>query len=175
MTEPITPAPPKKNNSWIWFFVFIVVASAAVAGIMIWFNSSIQLTPEALEAASKRWQEAKITNYDLVYKKRLNNDEQGITFFVKVRDGNVQEVLMNGKRLAREEGVENDLRPFHSMDSHLRDLRRFLALDQKSKGTRAYFIASFDPTTGAIVHYIRSDRQQNHRVEMEFVLKPVEK
>jgi Family of unknown function (DUF6174) len=175
MTEATSPAPRKKNNSWIWFFVFIVVASVGVAAIMIWFNVSIQLTPAALEAAKKRWQDANIQDYNLVYKKRLNAEERAATFFVKVRGGKAQEVTMNGKPLQKEDENDPDPRPFHSMDSQFRYLERFMELDQKPKAPKVYFVASFDPQTGAILHYIRSDSQKKQRVEMEFVLTPIEK
>ena len=83
----ITLSPPRpKNHGWIYFFVFVFLASVFVALFMIWYNRSIQLTPEQLDAAKKLWQESNITNYNMIYKKRLLNDQDWTTFTVKVRD-----------------------------------------------------------------------------------------
>ena len=70
-----TPAPPKpKNNAWIWFFAFLLVASVGVVAFMIWFNNSIQLTPEKLAENLQRWKEKGPRDYKLTYTKRINND-----------------------------------------------------------------------------------------------------
>ena len=99
------PKPPPKNNwGWISFFVFVFVASIGVAGFMIWFNLSIQLTPEQLEAARKRWEEKGIKDYDMTYTVKHSPDEKITTFVVKVRGGEVKEVRMNeiGRASCRE-------------------------------------------------------------------------
>ena len=171
---PTTPALPKKNHVWIYFFVFVFTASVGVAVFMIWYNRSIKLKPEQLEEARKLWQETGPKSYDMVYKKRLNKEEQFTTFAVKVRQGKVEEVRMNGKQLEREKEEDQDPRPYHSMHAQFLYLTRFMDLDQKPNAPKVYFVAEFDSQTGAILHYTRSDSHTNQRVEMIFTLKAVE-
>ena len=170
MSDSITPPPRPKNHGWIYFFVFVFGASIFVALFMIWYNRSIQLTQEQLDAAKTRWQESKIANYNMVFKKRLLNDEDWTTFHVKVRDSKVQEVLMNGKPLAPETDGNPDPLPYHGMDAQFHYLEKFLKLDQEAKAPKVYFVADFDQKTGAIIRYTRYDRSKNQRVEMLFNL-----
>ena len=164
---PLPTAKPK-NHGWIYFFVFVFGASVFVALFMIWYNRSIQLTPDQLEAAKKLWQDSNIKNYNMVYKKKLLNDQDWTTFLVRVLDGRVKEVLMNGRPL-KAEGNQDPL-PYHSMDAQFRYLERFLDLDQKPNASKVYFVADFDQRTGAIIRYTRYDSSKQERVEMLFNL-----
>ena len=178
MNEAPTPAPgtpPKKNHAWIYFFAFLLIASVGVTGFMIWYNLSIQLKPGQLDEAEKHWRESNIKNYNMVYRNRLNFDDQWTTFAAKVRDGKVVEVLMNGKPLEKDKEEDQDPRPYHSMDAHFRFLARSMELDQKPNAPKVYFIADFDPQTGAIQRYTRYEPQTKQRVEMQFTLEAVEK
>ncbi|HZZ80345.1 MAG TPA: hypothetical protein VFE62_17670 [Gemmataceae bacterium] len=167
---PQPPAPPPPNNAWIYFFAFLVVASVTVTLFMIWFNNSIQLKRPELDAAYKLWKEKGPKTYNLVYTEQLNNDDHKTKFFVKVRDGKVQEVLMDGKPLepTKEDGEVHDPRPYHSMDAKFRDVERFMSIDEKKDAPRVYVIATFDPETGAILRYIRRVMGTTQRVELNF-------
>jgi hypothetical protein len=167
MSDNTSPAPRRENYGWVYFFIFVFGAGILVALIMIWFTRSIQLTPELLEAAKKRWQESKITDYNLTYKKKLNDDDW-MTFRVKFRKDKVQEVLMNGKPLQTE--GEQDPLPYHSMDAYFRFLERFLDIDQKPDAPKVYFVADFDQKTGAIIRFTRYNRSDRQRVEMIFIV-----
>jgi hypothetical protein len=165
----ITLSPPRpKNHGWIYFFVFVFLASVFVALFMIWYNRSIQLTPEQFDAAKKRWQTSNITNYNMVCKKRLLNDQDWTTFHVTVLDGKVREVLMNGRPLEAE--GNHDPLPYDSMDAQFRYLEGFLKIDQKPNAPKVYFVADFDQRNGAIIRYTRYDASQKQRVEMLFNL-----
>lgn len=172
---PEAPPTPKKNHAWIYFFVFIFVASLSMAAAMIAFNLYIQLKPEQLEAAEKLWKEKGPRNYNMVYTEQVNNDERKTVFGVKVRDGKVTEVTMNGKPLepTTEDGVERDPRPYHSMDALFRNIQRFMDLDQKKDAPRVYVTAIFDPDTGAIRRYIRRVMGSTQRVALEVEIEPV--
>ena len=164
----------KRNNyGWIGFFIFIVVASAAGAGIMIWWSLELQMKPEDFAAAKKRWQDARIKNYNLDYKKRLNSEERWTNFSVKVRGGKVQEVLMDGKPLEKSAEADSDPRIYHSMDAQFSFIQRFLDIDQKPGAPRAYVSAVFDPATGAVLHYVR--RLMAQRVELDYRLEVLDK
>jgi hypothetical protein len=156
--------PIKKNRGWIWYFAFLIVASAAAAGTMIWFNKSIQLTPEKLGAARALWQQKGPRDYTLRYTKQLNQNANIDTFVATVRAGTVVEVLMNGKPL------EANQWPYHSMDGIYRDVVRFMELDSKPGSSKVFVSAIFDNETGALRKYIRSDMKTRDRVELNLTL-----
>src|SRR3954447_17669598 len=102
MSDNTSPSARPTNYGWVYFFVFIIIASVGVAAFMIWFNLSIQLTPEQLEDAQKLWKAKGPKSYDMTYTKRLNDDSKVDKFEVKVRGGVVEEVKMNGQKLAKQ-------------------------------------------------------------------------
>src|ERR1043165_3579503 len=109
------PAPRPRNNAWMYYFVFVIVASISVAWLMIWYNRSIQLTEPQLEAALKLWKEKGPKSYDMEYTDKLNDDANVTKFKVKVRKGNVEEVIMNGSPLAKNPGDLRDPPIYRSM------------------------------------------------------------
>jgi hypothetical protein len=170
-------APRKKNYAWVWFFVFIVLASIGVAGFMIWFNLRLQLKPEKLEAAMKRWKEHRPGDYLLTYTKRLGDSDHVDTFIVKVRDNKVVEVRMNGNPLRDQQTDEvipagDDRLQYHSMDTLLRDVERLLELDAREK-RKTYTVAFFDEETGALRKYIRRVMGSRERVEEDAKVEPL--
>jgi hypothetical protein len=171
------PSPPrKKNYAWVWFFVFVVVASIAMAGFMIVFNLRLQLKPEQLADAMARWQEHGPADYVMTYTKQLKVNENTIadTFVVKVRAKKVFEVRMNGEPLRDADGVPivDERLQYHSMDSLLRYIERFLELDAKA-GQKNYNLAIFDEQTGALRKYVRSDKHTRQHVDEEVKIEPL--
>jgi hypothetical protein len=167
------PSPVKRNYGWLYFFIFVTVASVSVMIFMIWFNLRIQLKPEQLDEAHERWKANGPKNYDMVCKKRLNDNGKEDKFEVEVRGGLVKRVRMNGSELEKETGAETDPRIYHSMDQVYRDITRFMDLDTKPGATRVYVIANFDPDTGAVRHYVRRVMGTRQRIEMTITLKTV--
>ena len=168
--------PRKKNSLWVWFFVFIVVASAGLAGFMIWFNLSLQLKPEQLQDAMKRWKELGPADYLMTCTKRLNEDSTD-TFAVEVRARKVVEVRLNGKPLRNEETGEpyppgHERLQYYSMDRLLVEIERFLEMDAKAS-TKNYNYAYFDERTGALQRYVRSVRSTRQHVEENVKLEPL--
>jgi hypothetical protein len=170
-----TPLARPKNYGWAYFFAFIIVASVGVAGFMIWFNLSIQLKPDQLEAATKLWKEKGPKNYDMTYTKQLNDDTRVDKFEVKVRGGKVEEVRMNGRPLVRQSEDAGDPLPYHSMDRLLSDIERNMDIDQKAGAPKVYVTAVFEPENGALRKYIRRVMGSKTRVEINVTLKPVDK
>ncbi|MBV8169683.1 MAG: hypothetical protein JO021_23040 [Alphaproteobacteria bacterium] len=168
------PAPRRKNNAWIWFFVLMAVASVGVAGFMIWFNRHLQLRPEQLQAALQRWQEHGPASYRLTYTRRLGDSDHTDTFVVKVRHRKVVEVRMNGEPLRDEDGlpITDERLQYHSMDRLLRDVERFLELDARD-GRTNYNVAFFDEDTGALRKYVRRVMGTRERVEEEAKVEPL--
>jgi hypothetical protein len=172
-----TPPPPPPNRAWIGFFAFLLIASIGVTVFMIWFNQSIQLTPDELTAARKLWEEKGPKSYNMVYTEQINDDDKKSIFFVKVRNQKVEEVLMNGKPLepTKEDGQVHDPRIYHSMDAKFRDVERLMDIDQRKGAPKVYVIANFDPATGAILRYIRRVMGTTQRIELNVKLEPADK
>jgi len=180
VTEPAIPDPPppnakKKNYLWVGYFAFLLIASVSVTVFMIWFNLRVQLKPEQLEAANEVWKQKGPKNYNMVYTKQVAKLNSNDKFAVKVRNGNVTEVMMNDKPLKwkKEDGQTDDPLLYHSMDSIYRDMQRFMDLDQKDKSKRVYVIANFDNRNGAVIKYIRSVMGTVDRVEYNISLTAV--
>jgi hypothetical protein len=140
---------PHKNRAWLWLFAALFVASIVVAAVMIRYNLSLQLTPEQLEAARALWRAKGLRDYDMVYTKQLNEDPRTEKFAVKVRAGEVVEVLMNGMPLEKEN------LPYHSMDRLFSYIRQDLDRDHKAGEPKTYLRAIFDDHTGALHSYVR--------------------
>lgn len=165
--EPPKPTKPPRNNwGWIAYFIFIVVASVGVAGFMIWFNLSIQLTPEQLEAARALWKENGIKNYDMIYVEKHSPEDRVMTFVVRVRKGEVKEVTMNGKALEKDKDRTDDPKIYHSMDALMRFIENNQFIDSKPGAPKVYVTGVFDEKTGALRKYIRRVMGSAQRVEI---------
>jgi hypothetical protein len=166
--------PRKKNRLWVWFFVFIVIATVSLAGFMIWFNLRLQLKPEQLAAAQERWKQHGPADYLMTYTKKLGDSDHEDTFVVKVRARRVVEVRMNGEPLRDSEGVPivDERLQYHSMDRLLRDIERFLELDAK-EGKKNYNVAVFDEQSGALERYVHRVTHTRERVEIRVKVEPL--
>jgi hypothetical protein len=168
--------PARKNWGWMGYFAFLLIASVGVAGFMIWFNLSIQLKPEEVEAAQTLWKEKGPKSYDLIYRKRLGISGQEDIFAVKVRDRKVESVRMNGEPLERnkEQKPDDDPRIYYSMDAIFHDIIVFMERDQRTKDAKVYVIGNFDAKNGAVQRFIRYDMKTKDRVELNITLTPQE-
>ncbi len=169
--------PRKKNYLWVWFFVFVVVASVGVAGLMIWFNLRLQLKPEKLAEAMQRWQEHGPRDYRMTVTKRIGDSDHVDTFVATVRNQKVLDVQMNGEPL-RDQETDERFPPGHerlqyfTMDRLLREIERFMELDAK-EGRKTYNVAIFDEQTGALRKYIRRVMGTRERVEEDVKVEPL--
>ncbi len=167
-------APRKKNRLWVWYFVFVVIASVGLASFTIMFNLRQQLKPEQLAAAQQRWKEQGPADYQMTYTKKLGDSDDMDTFVVKVRARKVVEVRMNGALLRDAEGVPivDERLQYHSMDRLLRDIERFLELDAK-EGKKNFNVADFDEQSGALRTYVRRVMGTRERVAEEVKVEPL--
>jgi hypothetical protein len=147
-----------KHRGWIVYFAFLVVASVGVTTWMIYFNLSIQLTPEQLAAAESRWQEKGPRDYKLFYTERVNDDPQPITYAVTVKDGKVTDARKNGKAIETDED--------YRMNGLLAKAARALQDDREPGAKKVYTIARFDDKTGALLYYVRRVMGTTDRLEI---------
>jgi hypothetical protein len=160
------PTPRKRNKyGWIYYFVFLIVASVGAMLFMIDYNLRLQLKPEQLALARALWEEKGPKNYDMIYTKTINEDKP-IKFAVKVRGGRVQEVLMNGKPLEADEDRKDDMRIYHSIGAMYHDFDRSMQRDQEPKAQKVYVSLKYDDQTGRVIEYIRREMKTRKRVQI---------
>jgi hypothetical protein len=91
-----------RSRRWIWFFLVLALLAAGAIVVPIVYNLSIQLRPEQLADARKRWRENGPADYDLSYLvKRTEHDHtpqpEDQEYFVQVRAGRVVLVVQDGE------------------------------------------------------------------------------
>src|SRR5919204_5077799 len=93
--RPVRSMPaPQQSYRWVWYFVVLGVLTIAACTILVWFNLRQQLKKEDLQAAHALWKQKRPPDYDLTYSKRGSASGK---FFVKVRDGKVVNVTLDGR------------------------------------------------------------------------------
>src|SRR4051812_5743183 len=93
-----------RNRNWAWFFVALVVLSAAAAGVKWVYNARQRLTPEQLKAAQDLWDRAGPRDYDLEIDKVIGpgasgGDPMRDRITVEVRGGRARAGTINGRPL----------------------------------------------------------------------------
>ena len=169
-------APRRRNRLWLWFLIFVVVASVGLAGFVIVFNMRLQLKPEQVADAIQRWKEHGPRDYLLTLTKQIGGNDQAHTdtFVVTVRDKKVIDVRMNGEPLRNQETDEryppgHARLQWYSMDRMLSDVETFLERDAKA-GVKNFNVAVFDTETGALLRYVRREMGTRHRVQEDVKL-----
>jgi hypothetical protein len=171
--------PPRRSRRWIGFFVVLGVLAVTAMVVPLVYNLSIQLHPEQLAEARRRWKEYGPSNYDLEYlvKSTKGGQEEVSQYLVKVRDGwvilvaNDGEILLVDPTLANLAGTgvlacwSGDPRSY-GVPALLDEVERGLEFDEK-KGKRIYSAkAHFDPQNGHPYHYVR--RRLGTKEQMEW-------
>ena len=160
------------NRGWIWFFVALVLLSAAAITINWLYNARQQLTSDELRAAQDRWDRDGPRDYDLVINKTIGSPAGGdgknqdrIT--VEVRGGKAHAGTINGQPL------DERLLSQYDMAGWLSFVEEFLRQADKPDAPRTFLVADFDPQTGALRRFRRSVRTTREWVDVQFQLKPV--
>ncbi|MGH7172882.1 MAG: hypothetical protein ACRELF_12870 [Gemmataceae bacterium] len=171
--------PHRRSRRWIGFFVVLAVLSAGAIVVNLVYNLSIQLRPEQLADARRRWQENGPDNYDLEYlveiKQKSDVEPEKSQYLVKVRDGRVVfvadtgEVLYLDPSLALVAGsevlaVSSENPGQYGVPALLDQIAEGLRQDEMT-GRRNFATAQFDPMDGHPTYYRRSVRGRKDRVE----------
>jgi hypothetical protein len=176
---PPDPPPPRKRSNylWLWFFLIVGVLAAGAIAFLWWYNLSLQLKPEQLDAAWQLWKKRGPADYDLSYTKTGSVEDQ---ISVRVRGGKVQDIRVRGQPLEEINKDEikkgrplEELYEFYGMDALFRDVERFLKIDSEPGKPRTYTRASFDADDGHLVHYVRRVMGTQERLEITVDFKPV--
>lgn len=175
----MSAAPPhRRSRRWIGFFVVLGTLSVVAIVVPLVYNMSLQLHPEQLAAARRRWQENGSADYDLSYlvKRELGGvaarEEE---YLVQVRGGRVvlladeREVVYVDPRLAVVAGpvvlaVLSENPRHYGVPALFEEIEA--AVRQRAAGEpRDYIKADFDPKDGHPYHFIHRVPRTKDRVE----------
>lgn len=167
----------RRSRRWIGFFVVLAGLAAVAVIVPLVYNLSIQLRPEQLAEARRRWQENALPNYDLEYLVRTTRSEQEEerAYLVQVRGGRVILVVYNrdmvylAPSLALVAGLgvsalssENPRR--FGVPALFDEIETALRQDELTD-RRHFATAQFDPKDGHPFHYVHRVRGTKERVE----------
>jgi hypothetical protein len=152
---------PPRNRNWIWFFVVLGVLSVAAIGLLRyarWRFGQLQLTPERLEQARRLWEEKGPKDYELVYRKQIQ-DREPEQVVVRVERGRPTSVSLNGRELPA------DKRTYYTMEGIFNDLWDFQKIDEKAKGKATTWV-QFDAEDGHVSRYGHRNAEGHGAVEV---------
>jgi hypothetical protein len=175
---------PHRSRRWIGFFVVLALLSVSAIVLNLVYNLSIQLRPEQLSDAQRRWQENKPDNYDLKYLVEITRgtetEPEKDACLVNVRGGQVVFVVDNDEVVYLAPSLALVAGPA-SLGVSAADPRRYdvpalfeqieTALRQdEAAGRRSFATARFDAKAGYPFHYIHRVRGTKERVEWNATL-----
>jgi hypothetical protein len=180
--------PPRRSRRWIGFFVVLAVLGATAAVVPLVYNWMIQLRPEQLADARKRWEENAPADYDLEYlverKQQTETEPEKSEYLVEVRDGRVVLVMDTGEVLYLDPSLavvagpsvlalSSEAANNYGVPALFDEIEAALRRDEK-EGRKNYTQAQFDPKDGHPLYYIRSVRGTKERVEWHVKFKRVD-
>ena len=184
MTAPL----PRRPRRWIGFFVVLTVLSTGAIVTNLVYNLSIQLRPEQLAEAQRRWRENAPTDYDLEYlvevTREAETEPDKSAYLVKVRGGRVVLVVDNDTVVYLEPSLAVVAGPAplsvssedpgrYGVAALFEQIETALRQDETT-GRRNFATAKFDAKDGHPFHYVRRVRGTKDRVEWNVKLTRVE-
>lgn len=153
---------PVKNRLWLWYFIALGVLSLIATSTLVVYNLRQQLKHEHVKAAIELWKTSGPANYVLVYTEKQNTDKGEVNdhFVVKVKNGEVYEVLANGTPLNEREFSQ------HGMLSLLQKIDAFMDSDAQAGKPKTFTRGLFDGKTGALGWYVRRVMKSQVRIEI---------
>ncbi|HTU92594.1 MAG TPA: hypothetical protein VMF69_21110 [Gemmataceae bacterium] len=173
------PSSQSRPRSSFWYFFALALFSAAAITIPLVYNLSIQLRPEELAEARRRWQENAPDNYDLKWlveiKRGVETEAEKNEYLVKVRRGRVVLVMETTEVLYIHPSLAIVAGPgvlalsaadagHYGVPALFDEIEAALHRDEAA-GRKNYMQAQFDPNDGHPFHYIHTMRGTKERVE----------
>jgi len=184
----MTAPPSRRPRRWIGFFVVLAAMSAGAIVTNLVYNLSIQLRPEQLGEAQRRWQENAAADYDLEYLVEVTSEAEAEPdkreYMVKVREGRVVLVVDSDEVVYLEPslaalagpaalGISSAEPSRYGVAALLEQIETALHQDETA-GRRNFVTAKFDTKDGHPFHYVRRVRGTKDRVEWNVKLTRVE-
>jgi hypothetical protein len=164
--------PRRRNLRWVWFFAVLAVLAFFAVLIPIIYNLSLQLKPEQLADARRRWAEHGTGDYDLVYETRTTppgeREPVAQEIEVRVRGGKVVRCVVDGTVLLSDDPQALPaLRDFreHTVEGLFDRIDKRLKQDAERTDRRNYATASFDTVDGHVTHYVHRIAGSREREE----------
>jgi Family of unknown function (DUF6174) len=162
-----TAEPSKNHRNWLWYFIGIaLVAAILLTWLALFISQQLdrknQLQPEQLLAARKRWQAKKTMEYQMVYTVQRGGVSGKDQYFVDVRGGKVQTVVLNGKERLPEDKLE-----YHSMTGLFNDIELFLQRDSQPGSPGTLCRGYFDSDDGHLGLFVRRVYGGSESVEIK--------
>jgi hypothetical protein len=172
-----------RTRRWIGFFLVLFVLSLSAILVNFVYNLSIQLKPEQLAEAQRRWQENAPAYYDLLVRTESGPDESQ-SYHVQVRSGRVVMIVQDDELVYLEASLGgiagSGVLALSVVEPRQYGVAALFAEieaalhDGNSDGRRDYLKADFDPKDGHPYHYIHRVRGTKQRVEWFVKLTRVE-
>ena len=160
-----------RTRRFIWYFLALALLGAIAIALPIIANLRQQITLEQVAEARERWQKYGPASYDLHYLERIDNDEIGDVYEVKVRAGEVVSLRVNS-HLKPVEEMKAEARGLFTVPGLFQQIEDHLS-EEKDGKRRNFATAYFDPELGFPVHYIRRVRGSRSRLEWNVRLTPI--
>ena len=106
--------------------------------------------------------ESKITDYQMIYTVQRGGGTSRDEFFVVVKGGKVQDVLLNHDQRLRPDQFDSQ-----SMRGLFNDIDRFLQMDEMPNAPRTIRQGIFDNSDGHLVYFRRQVLDSSERVEID--------
>lgn len=169
--------PRRRSRRWIIFFIVLAVLSCGAIVVPLVYNLSIQLRPEQVAEARRRWETNAPPDYDLDYLIRTTHgglEEEG-QYGVMVRNGRVVLVVDNGDVVYVDSSLTvaagAGVLALSSVDAGQYDVPGLFArieatLHQDIESSRRSFAtAQFDPKDGHPFRYVHRVQGTKDRIE----------
>ena len=147
------------RKRWFWYFVILFILASAGVLIPIIYNLSIQLTSEKFQAAKKQWDQDALSDYDLKYLVRINDQREN--YYVEVRNGEISSVKFNDHPLSADHPNAFTVTSLFAL------IENNLQQDQQPANKRNFATAFFHQELGYPIRYVRVQRNDDGKERLE--------
>ena len=180
------PHPSARRRSrrlWLWYFLVLAILGTAAVVLPLVVNLGMQLKPDDVIAARKKWEAMRPANFDLELWCR-ENQEEADEYFVKVRGGQVTSVvgknegivqldrtalLALGLGITAKPAVPLESLPPLTVDAMFDLIEANLKRDATTSGSRNFATAKFDERDGHPLRYVH--RRTGTKERLEWIVK----
>jgi hypothetical protein len=156
-----------RRDNWIWYMIALVLVAGA---LLLWLGlfiqqkleSGNQLKIDEVRAALERWRQKGPKDYDLIYEVKRSGQGKPDMYYVEVRGGKGQRVVLNGTTELTADHFDN-----HTMFGLFRDIERFLQHDSQSGKPATFCRGWFSGDDGRLILFVRRVVGSSEAVEIE--------
>lgn len=153
-----------KSKKWIWYFLVLACLGSLAVVIPILYNLSMQLTPEKLARAQAQWQQNPLDDYQLQYSIKVDANKQMDRYRIVIEEGQVTSAHCNGKSISLTDPLVWTIPELFQL------IEDGLQKDQQTGQSKNYAIAYFEKKYGYPMRYIRRERGNRSRLEINVKL-----